>query len=326
MKIIPSGKGVWIWKAAQCEKGNWNAIVSKCKAAGIKWIAAKSGDNDRYPGWTSAHLKNVIQLCHDNGILFGTWNYSLPITCPQQVSQIKSLFDDGIDFAVLDAEIEWQTFPNANVQAESFMQSLRAAVGDVFIAHSPFAIPNYHASFPYVGFGKYVDAVMIQSYWTEFNWPVQQVISQADASWAAFNKAHPEAAKPVWPIGVTYGQGYPGVKGPLTPDSIKTFINHYGDIPISFYSYDAAFPMFWDVMNASNASNMAPTPPQQSLNFPAPPEPVAIPPAVNDVQAPVQEPPVQEPASMAAVQQNPQGILNIIMFWIIKLFKQLFNK
>lgn len=250
MKVMPSGLGMWLWKESQCEHGDWNKIISRCKAAGVKWIAIKSGDSERYPGWTSAHIKEVIQLCHNSGILFLTWNYSIPSTWAHQVVQIQSLFADGVDGHIIDAEIEWQVAANSDATAESFMQTLRLACGDVFIAHAPFAIVDYHAPFPYKSFGKYVDAVMPQSYWTEFNWTVENTIIQTDRSWTNFNATNPLSAKPVWPIGVTYGRGYPGVQGTLNAADIKTFLAHYSNVPVSLYSYDAAmgFPT-WDVLD-----------------------------------------------------------------------------
>jgi hypothetical protein len=248
------GLGIWVWQESQCERGDWNAIAQKCKNAGIKWIVAKSGDSSRYANWTSAHLKEVIQICHDNGLLFGTWNYSIPSTAQAQIAQIKSLFDDGVDLHIIDAEVEWQTTPDSSAQAEAFMQALRAAVGnDVFLGHAPFAVVNYHPQFPYTAFGKYVNAVFPQNYWTEFNWPIQKAVITTDSAWQVFNMANPTAAKPVYDIGVSYGKGYPGVAGVLNAQDIKTFISHYNGAPCSFYSYDAAFPLFWETLAELNA-------------------------------------------------------------------------
>lgn len=249
MKVIPSGIGMWLWKPSQCENGDWNKIITKCKSGGVKWIAVKSGDTTRYAEWSSEHMKEVINLCHTNGILFLTWNYSIPTTWQAQVEQIKSLFTDGVDGHVINAEIEWQAAANTDAAAEAFMQSLRTECGDAFIAHAPFAIIDYHSQFPYETFGKYVDAVMPQAYWTEYNWKVERIISEMNLSWAKFNAANPESAKPVWPIGVTYGQGYPGVHGILVPEDVKTFLSYYNAVPVSLYSYDASAGFgAWDVL------------------------------------------------------------------------------
>lgn len=327
-KIQLTGTGIWIWEATQCEHGDWNAIVAQCKSAGIKWITAKSGDSSRYAAWTSTKLKEVIALCHSNDILFGTWHYSIPTTTQLQINQIKSLFDDGIDFHIIDAETEFEQIPNSNAQAEVFMQALRATVGnDVFIGHAPFAIPSYHPNFPYVGFGKYVDVVCPQYYWTEFNFTVQRTIQDADTSWAAFNVAHPEAAKPIYPIGVSYGKGYPGVPGVLNADDIKTFLNHYQGLPISFYSFDAAFPLFWETMTSLNipAKVIAPSPPVA----PQPtPEPLSAPaitiPQPSLVQAPAPTTTTSITNQISSILNQP-GILTTIQNWIVKLVKLLFH-
>jgi|ERR1700722_3819193 len=314
------GIGIFVWQESQCEHGDWNAIVQKCKAAGIKWIVAKSGDSSRYSNWTTAHLQEVIQICHNNGLLFGTWNYSIPTTTQAQITQIQSLFKDGVDLHLIDAEIEFQTIPNANEVAETFMQELRAAVGnDVFIGHAPFSIVNYHPSFPYAGFGKYVDAVCDQAYWTEFNWTVQKTISLSDEAWANFNKANPDAAKPRFPIGVSYGQGYPGVPGPLNAVDIQTFMTHYSGTPFSFYSYDAAFPLFWETLTAANT----PVP------IPAVEQPVAPPAA--PVPPPAVAAPVSPPAPVAASPApsiTPQQVVSFwdkIAPWLTKIGKWIFS-
>lgn len=292
------GIGIWVWQESQCEGGDWNAIAQKCKAAGITWIVAKSGDSSRYPNWTTAHIKEVIQICHNNGLLFGTWNYSLPTTTQAQITQIQSLFNDGVDLHIIDAEIEWQMAPDNEAKAEAFMQALRAAIGkDVFIGYSPFAIVNYHPQFSYAGFGKYVDAVFPQNYWTEFNWPLVKAINTIDTAWMVFNLNNPSAAKPVYNIGVSYGKGYPGVAGVLNAEDLQTFMKHYDGTPFSFYSYDAAFPLFWETLSTSNTPTIVPEPPA----FAAHPE---LP------------PPAPTPT---------QEVKSTIISWLVKIGKRLFS-
>ena len=320
MKTIPSSIGIWVWQPQQCEGGDWNKIVAKCKQAGIKWITAKSGDSTRYSYWTTAYLQNVINICHSNGILFYTWNYSLPTTYQQQVQQIKSLADDGVDGHFIDAEIEWQNAQNSNQLAETFMQSLRAEVGDLFIAHAPFSIVNYHPTFPYVGFGKYVDAVCDQAYWTEFNWSVQQTIQLSDQAWTNFNQTNPSAAKPRWPIGVSYGKGYPGVPGVLNEADIITFINHYAGLPISFYSYDASvnFPAFWNALNSIQSQNQPVVSPivQNVISVLNPAQPATV----------IQQSTTTAQTTTTSIQNvNANNILNSIKEFFILLGKWLFH-
>jgi hypothetical protein len=250
MKTFPKYLGMWIWQVSQCENGDWNKIISKCQLAGVRWLAIKSGDANRNKQLNTDNLKKILDLCHNNGILVYSWNYSKPTTWKEEIVQIKSLFDDGIDGHIIDAESEWQTAQGNRKTAEQFLSELRKQIGDVFLAHSPFPIVEYHSIFPYTEFGKYCDAVMPQSYWTEINWSFQKTMDKTDASWVAFNDKHANAAKPVFPIGVTYGKGYPRVLGELKVEDIVAFVNRYPEVPISFYSYDASknFKFVWDAL------------------------------------------------------------------------------
>lgn len=257
MKKYPIGLGMWIWKINQCDNGDWNIIINKCKNAGIRWLAIKSGDAKRNEQLNTENLKAILEICHQNNILVYSWNYSKPTTYKDEVIQITSLINDGIDGHIIDAEQEWQTYANSKPLATEFMIKLREVVGDVFLAHSPFPIVEYHLPFPYVEFGKYCDAVMPQSYWTEINWSFQKTFDKTDFSWKEFNNKHSDANIPVYPIGVTYGKGYPNVKGELTKEDIIRFIKRYPNTPISFYSYDASknFKFVWDALTEIEDNN-----------------------------------------------------------------------
>lgn len=306
MKTFPQGIGIWIWKISQCEGGDWNKIINRCKTSGVRWIAIKSGDAYRNKQFDTKTAKYIIDICHKNDLLVYTWNYSKPITWREEIIQIKSLFDDGIDGHIIDAEAEWQMDKNNKSIANQFLTELRGSVGDVFIAHSPFPIIEYHSSFPYSEFGKYCDAIMPQSYWTEINWTCQKTLDKTDSSWAIFNDKHSDVAKPVYPIGVTYGKGYPKVPGELKREDIKMFIERYPDLPISFYSYDAAkaFPMVWEVLTEIE---------DLKRKIPLPP----IMPIIIDIPKP--EPVIDDSADQPL--QVPKNFITILIEFFTKLFK-----
>lgn len=307
MKIFPSGLGIWIWKINQCDGGNWDKIITRCKNAGIRWVAIKSGDAVRNIQFSTANAKKIIDICHKNDILVYTWNYSKPSTYEEEITHIKSLFDDGIDGHIIDAEAEWQMYKDNKAIAVKFLTKLRELIGDGFIAHSPFPIIEYHAIFPYIEFGKYCDAVMPQSYWTEINWTCEKTLNKTDKSWNDFNSSHPDVSKPVYPIGVTYGQGYPKVPGELKKEDIKMFLHRYPNLPISLYSYDASmkFSWIWDVLAEEDSINK---------KLPLPP----LIPIIIDIPGPA---PVIDTSVTDAPLPIPQTIFTKTLEHIKKLFK-----
>ena len=268
MKIFPQGLGVWIWQIPQCDGGDWNKIIARCQNAGIRWVAIKSGDAYRNKQFNSANAKNIIEKCHKHDILVYSWNYSKPVSWREEIVQIKSLFDDGVDGHIIDAEAEWQMDSNSKSLAIQFLTELRKLVPNGFIAHAPFPIVEFHLPFPYIEFGTYCDAIMPQSYWTEIDWTYKKTMDKTDLSWKTFNEKHASAAKPVYPVGVTYGKGYPKVPGELKAEDISDFINRYSNIPISLYSYDAAksFPIVWETLNnIESAKKKIPLPPMMPI-------------------------------------------------------------
>lgn len=278
VKVLPEGLGIWIWQLSHCDNGDVNKILERCKSCGIKWIGIKSGDGQLISKLEQV-ISDLIAPMHAQGIKVYTWNYSKPSTWVEEIVQIKKVFELGVDGHIIDAEIEWQNEPNNKALATKFLTTLREAVGDVFIAHSPFAVVNYHSTFPYAEFGKYCDAVMPQVYWTEFNWDMQKSVSMTDSSWNLFNINNPGSVKPVWPIGVTYGKGYPGVQGTLNQEEIVKFLKHYNGMPVSLYSYDAASSMFHQTFDtlAKLAVNQAPVAPEPPPEAPLLPEPTPAP-------------------------------------------------
>jgi len=261
MKIAPSGLGMWIWQIKNCDNGNWDKIIDRCKKTGVKWLAIKCGETTRYQQFNNENAKKIVKLCHDNDIKVYVWVYSKPEVWQKEIPVLKGCIDDGADGLIINAEIEWQMAKNANQIAEQYMVELRKQVGDVFIAHAPFPIVSYHLDFPYIGFGKYMDAVMPQSYWAEIGRPVDKIVSWTNNEWVKFNQKNPQSAKPVWPIGNTYGKGPMAPKAPsvLNPEDVAKFVKAYPDLPISLYSYDACSKEVWAVLEKLYKETPGPT-------------------------------------------------------------------
>jgi hypothetical protein len=250
MKQNITGLGIFVW-----QRRDWQNIISTCKSAGIKWICVKMADTSRYAYFTDQVVQDLLTLCHENGILLGAWNYSLPSTWQAQVATIKSFFTNPnatLDFWCIDAEEEWAEAPGNDQTALQFLSSLRQEIGDAFLAHCPFSVIEWHYTFPYTSFNTYCDVVCDQLYWTEFGTSVQNAIQISDASWKKYFGYHPELKLPRCPIGPTYGSNnYPHVKGPITAADMEVFLDHYSNLPLlSLYSFDACAPEIWQLLQS----------------------------------------------------------------------------
>lgn len=318
-KIIPSGLGIWVW-----QRNDWNNIIKNCQEAGIKWVAVKMADTHRYPYFSSAKLKELLNLFHSNGLLLLAWNYSVVDTWPQQVQMIKSLFDDGLDGIIIDAESEWEFHKDGPTDqiAINFMQALRQAVPDGFIAHAPFACPDFHSAFPYTSFNTYCDAVLDQAYWTEFGWTVDYTMQLTDQQWAKYYSKRPQITTPRCPIAPTYGSNNygPQVKGPIHGADVIKFLDHYKDAPmVSLYSYDACAPEVWKYLKDRHAGVITPAPPPPISN-PEPISPSPLPPDGNSELPSLPSENIPEP-----VPQPMQPVQNGLLSFIVNNFMQIIN-
>src|SRR5262249_25680697 len=126
--------------------------------------------------------------------------------------------------------------------AAKYMEALRKALPSTFIADAPWAYPYWHPGFPFAEFGRGVNARFPQLYWTEFGTkPATFHCPAVDHQWAMFNAAHPDAARPVQPIGVTYGHEHPSKPpGMFTLDDLRYFLDRYSARgALSLYSFEA---------------------------------------------------------------------------------------
>lgn len=318
-KSILSGKlGAWIWQYQNCEKGDWLKIAQKAQQYNIGYLLVKMADNVRYSYWTKAKLQEVKKILKDHNVILGGWNYSLPSTYKQEIDVINSFYQDGIDFWNIDAEAEFQ-IPNSDQIAEDYLSKLRAKIGkDVLLCHAPLGILQYHP-FPYYQFSKYCDYSMPQHYHTEFGWSLDKTISMGDKGWNDFFIKHTDIDQQSYaPITVSYGRGYPHVPGELKKEDIIKFFDHYKNCDtLSFYSWDASFPLFWNTLkeiNDTQGSVFAPK--DDPINDPLPiPDEPADPIIVNPTPLP------PEPITPTPIPTPPSNS----NFNILNFLKQLFQ-
>lgn len=288
----PTGIGMWIaWNGPATTSLTPTMIAEQARARGLSWLAIKTGAASEGTRWL-AHGAELIARCHDAGIKVYGWLYSMPGSWQDEVAHVARVLGQGADGYVLDAETEWEWAPGVEhfspidrrPTAAAYMAALRARVGeDAFIAHAPIWRPQSHERFPYVEFGERCSAVMPQFYWAAAGQSATTFCSRADDAWRTFAAAHASAAKPVLPIGITYGagDGWDNFPGRLTAEDVTAFVDRY---PVcSLFSWDAASKEAWRALRM-----LAPAPDAEPTS-PGEIGPVAADPSI-DVVEDVDEP------------------------------------
>ncbi len=264
MKTAPSGLGIWVAFQSML-KGGYEALIDEAEELGIGWIAPRAGQRGRGDLPKALH-ERLARRAADKGIGWFPWLYNCPDAVAKEVEVYGQLVAEGATGILLDAEDPYvaSRCPNNKAIAKQLGQALREKMPDVFMAHCPYSYVYYHQDFPYVELGEFCDAVMDQLYWTEFNrsGPVPHMVA-TDAQWARFKGEHPESAKLRCPIGVTYGNGLPGVAqqppGEFKVEDMLAFLARYDDddsnggqaLPFwSLYSYEVARPGVKEALRA----------------------------------------------------------------------------
>lgn len=265
--IVPTGTGLWItWNSSHTIDATNEYLVERAVAMGVSWICAKIGDDGRSTRWLKRGA-DLIARCLDASVGLYTWNYSRPDTWPNEAVAIAQTIAMGSLGHVIDAETEWEyvhssiahfSSSDRRPAASAFMARLRSELGDTFLAHAPIWRPQSHVGFPYEEFGSRCDAVMPQFYWTATRSTAKAFCAVADNSWAEFLEAHPDAAKAIMPIGITYGagDGWDAFVGALSADDVVAFRDRYPTH--SFFSWDAAGHTFWSALDRGRPTEPAP--------------------------------------------------------------------
>lgn len=263
MRIEPIGEGGWIAFVDMLHPKGFEYDVTeaihRAKRWGLGWLAFESNvGRSRVAGWSREKARLAVKMCHDEGLQCATWPFSFPRTWREEIQIMVENAEDGVDFQIIDAEAPWGgidektgkidlTRESRNKrEATDFLFELRKKLPreQMFIAHAPFPYIDWHKDFPYVEFGYYLDAVMDQLYWTEINNAgVMSHIQRTAPMWKRFGEQFPTSDLPRYPIGITYGHEWksnPPPPGVLRAGEIASFRAAFPNLPISWYSVEAA--------------------------------------------------------------------------------------
>lgn len=237
------GKGDWIYsiRDATNQLGghvagvtNENSLMQFYHSQGIRYVVVKTG--------TGASLYNgcypfpqltpyFINTAHNHGVWVFGYNRSYGTNVAGEVAIADFVFNQGADGFVWDAEAEWESGAlGTQGPALAWQQcsQVRSNWPNKFLAHAPFPIIYFHASFPYKEFGFWCDAVMPQIYhfsssglkgspsaainWSDVNWRTWQSslagLPIGNSNGVLVNWTN--AIKPIVPLQDVYGPTIPG--------------------------------------------------------------------------------------------------------------------
>ena len=256
------GKGDWIYFMSTATNklgGNVAGVTNEAslmlwyKSQGIRYLIIKAATDDflfngsyATPQFTS----NLVNIARTNGILIFGYNRSYGDNIPGEIAISDYVFNQGADGFVWDAESEWESnqpwiTTNGPAKAWTLCSTVRSNWPNKFLAHAPFDIISFHASFPYKEFGYWCDAVMPQIYHfarTGIKSRTSGNINWADANWQNWQNNlatlpptningltvyWTNAIKPLAPVNHVYGPNPPNAGvSEIPPSHVMEFVDY----------------------------------------------------------------------------------------------------
>jgi hypothetical protein len=232
---------------------NEASLMMFYRSNNVRYIMVKAATSDYlfngeydFPQFT----KSLVDTAHAYGLLIFGYNRSYGENVQGEVEIADFVFNQGADGFVFDAEGEWESSQpwigdNGPNLAWSLCSQVRSNWPTKFLAHAPFPIISWHASFPYKEFGFWCDAVMPQIYpqgWTGVKSRPSGGINWTDANFASWQNSlyslpptningvqvyWTNAIKPLAPVNHVYGPNPPN-KGVahIDDDFVTEFVDY----------------------------------------------------------------------------------------------------
>lgn len=169
-----SGKGYFMWKAMNCRAGRPEEIAAEAFAADLGHVLLKIADGPfRYN--IEVDLPAIVAALKAVGVTVWGWQYIYGgnPTAEAEIA-IRQIEATGVTGFVVNAEKEYKAI-GMGPRARTYMQALRAGVGELPIALSTYRYPSLHAPFPFNTFLEFCDLAMPQVYWLYSHDPVLQL-------------------------------------------------------------------------------------------------------------------------------------------------------
>jgi hypothetical protein len=190
-----AGKQMWIWELGLAENGVVNDIVTRAAILGLTGLLVKAWDGQSY--WDQ--LDRIAGTAKNAGLLVGAWGYSYGNNISGEIQCMEKAVKGGADWLIIDAEIEYEN-QNGEDKAASLSSGISSSstLKNVKLGYSTFALPAYHAQFPYARFSAFCDVALPQVYWGEFGMAPEDALKECVQQYGQFGL-------PVAPVGQSYG-------------------------------------------------------------------------------------------------------------------------
>ena len=246
-KILPTGKGMWIWRPEDTEGGNVAAIVARARAAGLSHVFVRTGST--FDGfYAQAFLDRLLPAAHAAGLRVFGWDMPYLDNADQDVARavraITYTAPGGNRLDGFTADIEVGDGQNVHpATVATYGLHLRRAVGAAYplIACFPRPTPAMASrAFPYAQLAASFDALVPMVYW--LNDDPAATATEAVTALRAFGK-------PVMPVGQAYdGAAEGGPPGVPPPADLLRFVQAAtaaGASGYSFWDWQQATPLTW---------------------------------------------------------------------------------
>lgn len=242
------GKGFFIWKIADCEHGNPEAIATAAKNAGMTHVLIKIADGayayNLDPQTKFDRVGPVVEALRHKGMQVWGWHYVYGYDPAGEARiAVRRVQQFQLDGYVIDAEEEYKE-PGRASAAQRFCKELRKGIPNVPVALSSYRFPTYHPQFPWRAFLEFCDYNMPQVYWEKAHNPAAQMARVMKE----FHALSP--TRPVIPTGPAYKwNGWRPTEADLT-EFLGTAATY--QIPaMNFFSWDECrrdLPNLWNLI------------------------------------------------------------------------------
>lgn len=202
--MVLKGKGMFVWKIANCEAGDVDRIAAIARGSGFTHVLVKIANEaapyNIDPNTGVDLAASLTTALHRVGIQSWGWHYVYGSNPTGEANKaIQRIMETGVDGYVIDAESEYKQAGRREA-AKRFMGLLRLSLPDFPMALSSYRYPSYHPELPWREFLDKVDYNMPQVYWMKAHNPEQQL----KQSVRQFQMMVP--FRPIIPTGAAFGE------------------------------------------------------------------------------------------------------------------------
>lgn len=242
-----AGKGMWIWKFADTDGGDPQAVVAAAQAAGLHqlWVRVADSQNGFYGADV---LDRLVPLAHQRGIAVIGWGFPYlydPVGDAAWTLDALNWSDAGARLDGFSADIETAS-EGVDLTAQRvqvYLSTVRHERPDALLVATVYPpTDSQWVSYPYRTIAPYVDAFAAMVYWG-----CQQPVTAAEQ---ALSRLEPLA--PVHLIGQAYDMADAGGRtASPSPAEISAFLlaaRQGGALGASFWSWQSIDPGEWSAM------------------------------------------------------------------------------